>query len=59
MEFIRKCKQYGAVITCGSDAHISFDVGKFDKVKAMDKVEVVSEIGKGTKVILYKTFKSL
>lgn len=45
MEFIRKCKQYGAMITCGSDAHISFDVGRFDKVKAMlEEAEIPEEL---------------
>lgn len=32
IEFVKKCKRYGVRITCGSDAHICFDVGKFDKV---------------------------
>ncbi len=31
-EFVQKCKKYGARITCGSDAHISYDIGKFDNV---------------------------
>jgi len=31
-EFVQKCKEYGVKIVCGSDAHISFDVGKFDNV---------------------------
>lgn len=33
--FIYKCKEHGVRITCGSDAHISFNVGKLDIVKAM------------------------
>lgn len=45
MEFIRKCRQYGAMITCGSDAHISFDVGRFDRVKAMlEEAEMPEEL---------------
>jgi putative hydrolase len=35
MEFVKKCKKYGVTVTCGSDAHISFDVGRFDRVNAM------------------------
>jgi putative hydrolase len=35
MEFIRKCRQYGARITCGSDAHICYDIGRFDRVLQM------------------------
>jgi putative hydrolase len=33
------------MITCGSDAHISFDVGRFDKVKAMlEEAEIPEEL---------------
>lgn len=35
LEFARKCGQYGARIVCGSDAHISFDVGKLERVKTL------------------------
>ena len=34
-EFALKCKEYGVRITTGSDAHISFSVGKFDRVTAL------------------------
>lgn len=34
-EFVRKCRKYGTKITCGSDAHISFNIGVFDKVQAL------------------------
>lgn len=40
LEFARKCRQYGARITCGSDAHISFDVGKLGRVS-----EILEEAG--------------
>ncbi len=39
-EFAVKCREYGARITCGSDAHISFDVGRFDRVH-----ELLAEVG--------------
>lgn len=32
LEFLKKCKQYHAPIVCGSDAHISFEIGLFDKL---------------------------
>ncbi len=32
-----KCKEYGVRIVCGSDAHISFDVGRFDYVYSLLK----------------------
>ncbi|MDF2522718.1 MAG: hypothetical protein K0R31_359 [Clostridiales bacterium] len=31
-EFALKCKEYGVRVICGSDAHISFEVGRFDKI---------------------------
>lgn len=45
LEFARKCKEHSARITSGSDAHISFDVGRLDKVKAvLVKAEVPEEL---------------
>lgn len=32
MKFALKCKEYGVRLVCGSDAHISFEVGIFDNV---------------------------
>lgn len=43
LEFAEKCKQYGARITCGSDAHISFDVGKMTKVTEILEAAAVPE----------------
>ncbi len=37
LEFARKCRQYGVRVTCGSDAHISFDVGELGRVAAVLK----------------------
>ena len=34
-EFIRECIRLEVPIVCGSDAHVSFDVGKFDHVEAL------------------------
>lgn len=34
-KFVIACKEAGTKIVCGSDAHISFDVGRFDKVLQM------------------------
>ncbi len=31
-DFILKCKELNVRVVCGSDAHISFDVGRFDKL---------------------------
>jgi putative hydrolase len=41
------CKRYGVRIVCGSDAHISFDVGKFDKVE-----QLLEEIGMPEELVL-------
>lgn len=34
-DFILKCKELSVRVVCGSDAHISFDVGRFDKLYRM------------------------
>jgi putative hydrolase len=45
LEFAKKCAQYGVRIVCGSDAHISFEVGIFDKViKVLEKAGVPEEL---------------
>lgn len=50
-EFALKCKQYGVRIVCGSDAHISFNVGKFDKVASLlDEVGMPEELVLNTSV---------
>lgn len=45
MHFARKCKEYGVRIVCGSDAHISFDIGKFENVyKLLEEAGVPEEL---------------
>ena len=40
-----KCKEYGVRVICGSDAHFSYDVGRFDKVyKLMEETEMPEEL---------------
>ncbi|EOD00427.1 phosphatase [Caldisalinibacter kiritimatiensis] len=39
IEIANLCKKYGVKVIAGSDCHISFDVGRFDKV-----IEVLNEI---------------
>jgi putative hydrolase len=41
--FVKCCKKYGARITCGSDAHISFNVGVLDIVKTLLEEEGIPE----------------
>jgi putative hydrolase len=44
-EFILKCIKYGVKIVCSSDAHISFDVGRFDKInKLLEECNVPDEL---------------
>ena len=44
-EIARMCKKYGVRITTGSDAHISFDIGKFDNVyKLLKEVEMPEDL---------------
>ncbi|HEY9062136.1 MAG TPA: phosphatase [Pseudobacteroides sp.] len=45
MEFAVKCKEKGVRVVCGSDAHISFDVGNFQRVKELfSKVNMPEEL---------------
>lgn len=45
LEIARMCKKYGVRITTGSDAHISFGIGKFDNViKLLKEAEVPEEL---------------
>lgn len=44
-EFVKKCKKYDVRITCGSDAHICYDIGKFDRIlKILKEVEMPEEL---------------
>lgn len=44
-EFVVKCKKYGARISCGSDAHICYDIGKFDKIlQILKEAEMPEEL---------------
>ncbi|MCX7923654.1 MAG: phosphatase [Clostridia bacterium] len=50
-EIARKCKEYGVRIICGSDSHISFDIGKFDKVyKIFEEVDMPEDLVLNTSV---------
>ena len=45
IKFVEKCKKYGVRISCGSDAHISYDIGKFDKIlQILRDVEMPEEL---------------
>jgi len=46
-EFVRKCKKYGARITCGSDAHICYDIGKFNVIQ-----QIIEEAGMPEELII-------
>lgn len=47
LEFAKRCRKYDVRITCGSDAHISFDVGKMDNVS-----ELLTEAGVPEELII-------
>jgi len=45
LEIAIKCKEKGVKVVCGSDAHISFDVGNFDRVmELLEKVNMPEEL---------------
>ena len=50
-EFVLLCKKYDVRVICGSDAHISFDVGKFDRVyKLFEETDFPEELVLNTSV---------
>jgi len=50
-EFARQCKEKGVKVVCGSDAHISFEVGIFPKVyKIFDEIDMPEELVLNTSV---------
>ncbi len=50
-KFALECKRTGAKIVCGSDAHISFDVGKFERVyELLEEVCMPEELVMNTSV---------
>lgn len=45
------CKKYGVTVVCGSDAHISFDVGRFDRVyRLFEEIDMPEELVLNTSV---------
>lgn len=47
VKFAAKCKEYGVRVVCGSDAHISFDIGHFPKV-----LKIFEEVGMPEELVL-------
>ncbi|MCX7749222.1 MAG: phosphatase [Clostridia bacterium] len=59
-EFALKCKENGVSIVCGSDAHISFDVGNFERVKnILNEVEMPEELIINTSVERFEEYLRL
>ena len=51
VKFVNQCKKHCTRITCGSDAHISFDVGKLDTVRMLlEEADMPEELVMGTSV---------
>ncbi len=52
LEIARMCKKYGVRMTTGSDAHISFDIGRFNNVtKLLEEADIPEELVVTTSVI--------
>lgn len=57
MEFGGKCKELGVRVVCGSDAHISFDVGRFDNIyRLLKAVEMPEELVLNTSVDKFEEY---
>jgi putative hydrolase len=56
-EIASLCKKNGVSIVCGSDAHISFDVGKFDQVyQVLAEVEMPEELVLNSSVAKFEAY---
>lgn len=55
--FASECKRQGVSIVCGSDAHISFDVGRFDRVyKLLEEVNMPEELIMNTSIDKFEEY---
>lgn len=54
LDFVRKCRKYEARITCGSDAHICYDIGKFDTV-----LKILEEAGMPEELVICSSLERL
>ncbi len=55
--FVIECKKKGVKIVCGSDAHISFEVGKFDKVyRLLEEVGMPENLVMNTSISNFDEF---
>ncbi|MDQ2086141.1 phosphatase [Herbivorax sp. ANBcel31] len=51
MEFAKECKKQEVKVVCGSDAHISYHVGKFDKIyELFEKINMPEKLIMNTSV---------
>lgn len=56
-QFALKCMEYGVKVVCGSDAHISFDIGKFDAVYRLFKeIDMPEELVLNTSVKKFEEY---
>jgi putative hydrolase len=50
-EFALECKKQGVKVVCGSDAHISFDVGRFERVlRLFEEIDMSEELVMNTSI---------
>jgi putative hydrolase len=55
--FAIECKKQGVKIVCGSDAHISFQVGKFERVeRLLEEIGMPKELVMNTKISNFNEF---
>lgn len=56
-EFALKCKEHGVRVVCGSDAHICFDVGKFEKIyKLFEEIQMPEELVLNSSVAMFEEY---
>ncbi len=60
LEFTRKCKKYGVSVTCGTDSHMCYDIGKFDAVlKLLGEAQMPEELVLSTSLEKAEAFVKL
>lgn len=60
LEFARKCKKYGVGVTCGTDSHMCYGIGKFDAVfEILGEAQIPEELVLSTSLDKAEAFVKL
>lgn len=54
IDFVRQCRKQGVRITCGTDSHMCFDIGRFDNIRT-----ILDESGIPEELVLCTSFEKV